>query len=63
MLDGYKTKIVGWSMFVIAILHIVVDILDGGDFNYQLHFAEVYAALTGLGFVFQRKAIDKIEKK
>ncbi len=61
-MEGYRTKIIGWSMFAIAVLHFIVDIIDGGDFNLNTHYLEIYGALTGLGFVYLRKNQDKIQE-
>lgn len=57
MLKGYKTKIVGWCMFVIAVASVVKDLFDGGDFNFSAHYDQVELALMGLGFVTLRGAI------
>lgn len=59
MLEGYRTKIVGITMLLVAIANTVKDLFDGGGFDLNAHFIDIQTALTGLGLYFLRSAQDK----
>lgn len=54
-----NTKVVGYLLFLSAILNTVIDVMNGGSFNYETHMNDLYAAGIGLGFVFLRNAVGK----
>lgn len=57
-----KTKVTGVLLFLIAVLKTAVDVVDGGGFSLSAHALDAQAALGGLGFVFLRDAIGKVQK-
>lgn len=63
ILDGKNTKIVGWLLVAISILNLVVDLFDGNGVDLQKHYETIVSALIGAGFIAQRKATEKVEKK
>jgi len=56
-----KTKIVGYLLLFVALANTGVDALNGGGFDYKTHINDIYSAVGGLGLVFLRKAIDKVQ--
>lgn len=54
-----NTKVVGYLLFLSAILNTVIDVMNGGSVNYETHMNDLYAAGIGLGFVFLRNAVGK----
>lgn len=58
-----RTKIVGYLLIVSAVIEAVIDALNGGGFNFQLHYDGFVAALTGAGLIYLRSGIDKAAGK
>lgn len=57
-----KTKIAGWLMVMAAVISVAIDALNGGAFDFNTHIADIQMALNGVGFVFLRNAITKVER-
>ncbi len=58
-----KTTMIGICMTLIAVAKIGIDVLNGGGFDFEGNFNELVVALGGLGIVFGRKAISKLENQ
>ena len=56
-----KTKVTGYLIFTIAILNTLLDAVNGNGFDYKYHLNDIYTAAGGLGLVFLRKAVDKVQ--
>lgn len=57
-----KTKVTGWLLLVVAVLKTVVDVVDGSGFSVSAHLVDAQTALSGLGLVFLRDAVGKVQK-
>jgi len=60
-LSGYRTKIVGYLMLLAAVCKVGIDIFNGGGFDFASNFNELSIGLAGAGFVFLRKAVEKLQ--
>lgn len=58
-----RTKIAGWLLVGAAAAKLVSDLLDGNGFDFAGNFDAVAAALAGVGIVFLRDAVAKINPK
>ena len=56
-----RTKAVGYLMIVAAVVNVVVDVLNGGSFNFSEHLNAMFVASTGAGIIFMRDGIKKVQ--